>query len=73
MDKSQKRRFVTDLCNQLVSEMDAAVEVVPEDWDGTELRELLLDMVRERYASGEHLTGKRRREYRTAVLMKNLL
>ena len=72
MNKEEKRRFVTELCNSVASEMDAAVEKVPENWDGIELRELLLDMVRERYASGERLSGKRRREYRNTVLVNNL-
>jgi hypothetical protein len=69
MDKLQQRQFVTDLCDNLRSDLLESVNKVPENWDGHELREWVAD------TAGQFKGGMirtRKREYKKDILVNNL-
>ncbi|WKV22083.1 hypothetical protein Phage2-1_00083 [Achromobacter phage 2-1] len=38
LNKAQKKKFITDLMDSIKKKLVAAVDHMPEDWDGVELR-----------------------------------
>lgn len=70
MTKTEKKKFIKSLCDSIRDDLVKKVERMPDEWDGHELRELIADLAdRERTSS---MTGKRKRDYRNEVLVRNL-
>jgi hypothetical protein len=71
MDLAERRQLIKDLCANLQHYLVGRANEMPEDWDGFEIRELMADVARSRFAH-RPMEGKRLREYRNIVLIKNL-
>ncbi len=70
MTKQDQKRIVRAMCDGLKKTMLEACDKVPAYWDGHELRELLADLAREKYAT--RLAGIRRKDYENTRLEVNL-
>ena len=73
MTKREQQQFARELRAGILSETlhDIRANRVPETWDGVELRQLLADRF-ERSVYRRPLLGKRGREYRNDVLIRDL-
>lgn len=43
MNKAEKKRFIRQLIRNVQNDLIEAVDRLPEEWDGIELRELIAD------------------------------
>jgi hypothetical protein len=43
MEKTKKKEFIKNLCNEVRDGLLRNVDKFPEDWDGHELREIIAD------------------------------
>jgi len=43
VDKANQRRITAELCSNLTSDLMHAVQHMPDDWDGHEIRQYLVD------------------------------
>lgn len=71
MTRKDQRRIVREMLGALRKTMTASLALVPEDWDGLELRQLLADAAAEFVIKGT-MDRRRTREYRNACLVANL-
>lgn len=74
MTKRDQVAFLRNLSAGIVDSMIAKIKAgrVPEDWDGHELRQWVVDYARESAIVSSGLRGKRAREYRNTRLVNNL-
>jgi hypothetical protein len=67
----EKRKFIRDLMENVFVEMRTKAAQMPEEWNGIELRQLLADKFN--HETCPHLlTGRRKRDYRNEVIVRNL-
>lgn len=71
MNLAERRQLIKDLCANLQHYLISRSNEMPEDWDGFEIRQLMADVAKSRFAH-RPMEGKRLREYRNTVLIKNL-
>jgi len=71
MTLREKKKFIRDLMESVFAEMRAKAASLPEEWDGIELRELLAEKFR-RETCPSLMTGRRKRDYRNEVIVRNL-
>lgn len=71
MNAEEKEQFITDLTNGIASHFLGKVKDLPEDWDGHELRQWMVDTWK-REAIWRPMEGKRMKDYRNEVLVRNL-
>lgn len=74
MERSQQLKIATDLIESLKSDVLGKLEggLIPESWDGVELRQFIVDKANETLIFGTGMTRKRLREYRNDVVVRNL-
>lgn len=72
MTQEEKRKFVLDLCQHIVQDTLAVLSRCPEEWDGHELRELILAKARNVTVGNCGIRGARLRDYKNEVLVRNL-
>ena len=70
MKASEKRQFISSLCNSIRDELKARASDMPEEWDGIELRHILADKF-QREARFE-MSRKRKRDMETERYNRNL-
>lgn len=76
MNQRQKKKFIRSLCESIHAELQSKVALMPEEWDGLELRELIADKFdRERHMSmpGRRKDYRRRlHDFTNEVITRNL-
>lgn len=72
MEKKDQIRIVKEMTEGLEKSLLASISdgKIPEEWDGIELRQLFVDTAH--YWNYSKMTGKRLKDYRNTVLVKNL-
>lgn len=70
MTRKEQEQFVKDLTKTVRDSLLGDLPRVPEDWDGNELRQWIADRFKNQVTSP--LKGKRKRDYKNAVIVKNL-
>ena len=71
MNRQEKIDFINELTNNVKNNVLARIDIMPESWDGMELRVYLSDKFKE--ASMPSLQEKGRvRKYRNTLLTSNL-
>lgn len=73
MNLPEKDQFVHQIMSDLKNEILKRVDKMPEDWDGHEIRQFILDYYSQNYIIGTALNGKRKREYKNTCLVDNLI
>ena len=69
MTTAGKRKFVRSLCNSVRDTLIAAVDKLPEDWNGIELRDLLAEAFEaQRFVDGVRPTDRCRTRSRRRVV-----
>jgi hypothetical protein len=64
MEKADKLRFIDDLIANMKASVVAAVDAMPEDWDGHEIRKYIADKC---IGNVTAMTPRRLREYHNTV------
>jgi hypothetical protein len=74
MDKNGKAAFVKSILSSVESNLIKNLDKYPDEWDGVELRWLIVDHVAENVVFGSSCNkkGKRYNDYRNARLIENL-
>lgn len=70
MTREEKVEFLYDLSASIYAQMVNDLDRTPENWDGHELRQWLID--RTTRGAGELRDKRRRRDYRDEVAVRNL-
>jgi len=70
MTQQEKRRFINELMTTLKRDILAKVPDMPEQWDGHELRRYIADRAID--CCFIPMQGKRAKEYKQAVITRNL-
>lgn len=70
MTPAKQKQFVKDLIRNIQGGMLTDLPRVPEEWDGHELRQWIADRFRNQISIP--LEGKRKRDYKNAILVNNL-
>lgn len=72
MNLPEKDQFVHQIMSDLKHEILKRVDRMPEEWDGHEIRQFILDYYSQNYLIGDALRGKRKKEYKNTILIENL-
>jgi hypothetical protein len=73
MTKTEKCKFVHNLCKNLQEYCLSKIDNMPEEWDGIELRQFIADVAIERFCSlSLRSNTARRREYKNEKLVRAL-
>jgi len=75
MNLEERKRFITELCNNVRDELLKAADRMPDAWDGHELRQILTDRFTESSNMSDPMRnkrGRRRRDYENEKLVSNL-
>lgn len=73
MNTEDKKQFITNLMDSLKQSVLERVEKMPEEWDGIELRQFIVDYTEDQVRiHKDMLKGKRLRDYKNEVLVRNL-
>lgn len=72
MTEADKVAFIESICNDLKESLLNRVDSMPEEWDGFELRQLLEDMVSQKY-NWTKMPRARKRSYNNAIVVRNIL
>ena len=72
MDKADKVAFIESICKDLKEALLNRVDSMPEEWDGFELRQLLEDVVAQKY-NWTKMPMARKRSYNNEVVTRNIL
>ena len=71
MKQADKIRFIRALMQSIRKEMESKIGLMPDEWDGIEIRQLLFEKFRDETVPRQ-MSGKRRSNYRNTVAMSNL-
>ena len=71
MTKTEKVVFINEIMETLRGSLIQKVELMPEEWDGHELRQLIADIVNEEVVF-VHMNKGRLREYKNTRITKNI-
>lgn len=72
VDATKKKEFIESLCNSIRDHLVAQVPRMPAEWDGYELRELLVDTFERERMPRKTFGHRRLREYRSQCYNNNL-
>jgi hypothetical protein len=79
MDQARKIEFVASLTESIVKEILSNIPLMPEQWDGHELRRYIADKFEEKTGGSlargvvrQNSTTKRLAAYRNEVIVRNL-
>jgi hypothetical protein len=70
MNTNDKKQFINDLMDNTKESILAKVNAMPEEWDGNELRQYIVDYAEQN--AGRIPKGKRLRDYKNEVITRNL-
>lgn len=71
MNQQEKIQFILDITDNLRDTLLERVDRIPEEWDGIELRELLMDVAESQFVYIK-MPVSRKRAYNNTVLVRNL-
>ena len=71
MTLQERTDFVNELVGSIKTTLLTKVGQTPDEWDGHELRQWIVDTFAD-LAIANKMTGKRMKEYRNEVLIRNL-
>jgi len=72
MTRDEKLRFIRAMCNEVRNIALEAVEFMPDEWDGHELRQYLADKFACEVSNAmQDKRSKRAREYRRVIQITN--
>lgn len=71
MNNQEKTKFILDITENLRNLLLERVDKMPEQWDGIELRELLVDVAKSQF-NYRPMSPARKRSYKNTVLVRNL-
>ena len=71
MTKSEKQKFVNDVMEGITKSVLSNIHVMPEEWDGFELRQYILDKTRN-HVGQLNKKQSRYQNYKNFVLVNNL-
>lgn len=71
MNQQEKIQFIRDITDNLRDTLLERVDRIPEEWDGIELRELLMDVAESQFVYIK-MPVSRKRAYNNTVLVRNL-
>jgi len=72
MNKLEKRRVVNNIIDWLTDEVKSKIKDMPDEWNGIELAQYVADVAARNKPTKEAFSGKRKRDYENAKLVKNL-
>ena len=73
MNIRDKQRFIKNLTGSIAAELCSKARLMPEDWDGIELRELLAEkFTNEAAGYMKDKRGRRYRSYQNECIIRNL-
>lgn len=72
MSQEEKIEFIKKLTDSFQKSLLEKLPRVPENWDGFELRQWIVDSAADQMLCGSGLEGKRKREYKNDVIVNNL-
>lgn len=72
MDKENQTRIVNEMCDGLKSHLLERMDKVPEEWDGFELRQWIVDYAQANISYAK-MQRARMKDYRNTLLVNNLL
>lgn len=71
MNRQEKIEFIEGITNLLQETMIKNVDKMPEEWDGTELRQYLVDCANDNF-NWKPMMGNRKRDYKNTLVINNL-
>ena len=71
MNQQEKTQFILDITTNLQNALLERVDKIPEQWDGIEIRQLLVDVAKRQF-NYRPMSPARKRSYNNTVLVKNL-
>jgi hypothetical protein len=71
MEKSEQRRIAQEIIKGFTESLLNAVEKMPEDWNGFEIRQLAADIANH-HINYRPMERKRLREYNNECLVRNI-
>ena len=74
MTRKDQKQFVENLCNSIKHEIQSKIdsEIIPENWDGVELRQLINEKTSRETYLDRNKRDKRYKEYTNTVLINNI-
>jgi hypothetical protein len=70
--KEDKEKFITNLMDGIKQELLDKVSLMPEDWDGLELRQLIADYTKEQAEPERFMYKKRKKDYEMSRLIRGI-
>lgn len=71
MNQQERTQFILDITENLRNTLLARAWNMPDEWDGIEIRQLLVDVVESQF-NFKQMPLSRKRAYNNAVLVRNL-
>jgi hypothetical protein len=72
MDKKEKIKFINEIMRGAKRGMMHKVNNIPNDWDGFEIRQFIIDYITDNYRPTK-LKNKRLKDYKNKMLITNQL
>lgn len=72
MDRNERRKFVSDLIENVEQSILARLDDMPDEWNGIELRQYIAESFTARCQPSRFVPSARKRSYRNEVLVRNL-
>lgn len=74
MSRDEQYSFIGSVLSGLNLEIFQKIEAgkIPEEWDGHELRQYMVDKLHERFSMGGKMSPKRMKDYENSVMIENL-
>lgn len=69
----EKDRLVQTILDRLKHDLLYRVPKMPAEWDGFEISQFIADYYETNYLDRSKLTGKRKKDYKNACIVDNLL
>ena len=70
MNKTEQKQLIKDMANEIKNDLIFKADILPENWDGNEIRQWISDFISLNY-NYQPLKGKRLRDYKND-LQKNI-
>jgi hypothetical protein len=71
MNQQEKTEFVLELCDTLRDTLLERVARMPDEWDGIEIRQLMVDLAETQFVYVK-MSPARKKAYKNTVLVNNL-
>jgi hypothetical protein len=73
MNRSDKKQLILSVCDSLREDLVKKIEYLPDEWDGHEIRKWIADYYTTNYVIGSSLIGRRLKDYKNDIIVKNLI